>query len=243
MILELKSVTAGYGRNDILDDLSFTVKAGEIVALLGPNGAGKTTTVRTIGGLIETRRGSLLYNDIDITKFSPRQRIAEGISVVPEGRSLFFSMTVEENLDLGAFTRTDRTAIRSDKQQWFDNFPDLNRLRKRFAGSLSGGEQSIAAFARGMMSTPSMLILDEPSLGIAPKILAEIGSVIKKSRDELGVGCLLVEQDIPFALSVADRVLVMTGGRIAAIGTPDEFRDGQVLRSVFLGIATPESTG
>jgi len=241
-MLELKNVTAGYGRNDILDELSFSVQAGEIVALLGPNGAGKTTTVRTIGGLIDTRRGNVIYNDVDISHLSPRARVNNGISVVPEGRSLFFAMTVEENLDLGAFTRSDRSQIRDDKQRWFDNFPDLLRLRKRFAGSLSGGEQSIAAFARGMMSQPTMLILDEPSLGIAPKVLKEIGLVIKKSRDEMGVGCLLVEQDIPFALSVADRVLVMTGGNIAAEGSPGEFLDGELLRTVFLGIQVTKNT-
>ncbi|MHB2028696.1 MAG: ABC transporter ATP-binding protein [Acidimicrobiales bacterium] len=239
-MLELTGVATGYGKNEVLEDLGFAVSPGEIVALLGPNGAGKTTTVRVISGLISTRRGVISYNGVDISMMSPRERIFHGISVVPEGRSLFFGMTVEENLEIGAFIRHDRATIREDKQHWFDAFPDMVRLRKRLSGSLSGGEQSIAAFGRGMMSKPSMMVLDEPSLGIAPKVLAEIGDVIKRSRDETGLGCLLVEQDIPFALSIADRVLVMTGGHITGSGTPDDFRDGELLKSVYLGIVAPE---
>jgi len=239
-MLVLENVSAGYGSNEVLNDLSLTVNDGEIVALLGLNGAGKTTTVRTIGGLVRARQGRLVFDDIDIANSTPRDRVLRGISVVPEGRSLFFSMTVEENLDIGAFTRSDRSEIRKDKLSWFEHFPNLERLKRRNSGHLSGGEQGIAAFTRGMMSQPSLMILDEPSLGIAPKVLEEIGSTIKRMRDEKGIACLLVEQDIPFALSVADRVLVMVSGRIVAEASPDELRDGDKLREIFLG-ATPPS--
>jgi branched-chain amino acid transport system ATP-binding protein len=237
-MLLLEGVTAGYGNNEVLNDLSLTVNDGEIVALLGLNGAGKTTTVRTIGGLIKVRHGRLVYNGIDIANSTPRERVLRGISVVPEGRSLFFSMTVDENLDMGAFTRSDRSEIRKDKLSWFEYFPNLARLRRRYSGQLSGGEQGLASFARGMMSQPSLMVLDEPSLGIAPKVLEEIGATVKRMRDERGLSCLLVEQDVPFALSVADRVLVMVSGRIVAEMTPEELRDGERLREIFLG-ATP----
>jgi branched-chain amino acid transport system ATP-binding protein len=238
-MLTLENVSAGYGKTEVLNDVSLTVHDGEIVALLGLNGAGKTTTVRTIGGLIKPRRGTMVYNDRDITDASPRDRVRGGISIVPEGRSLFFSMTVAENLEIGAFTRTDRGAIRGDKSSWMTTFPALARLSKRRAGLLSGGEQGTASFARGMMSRPTLMVLDEPSLGIAPLLLAEIGTVIKRTRDDLGLACLIVEQDIPFALSIADRVLVMVSGSIVEEASPKELVDGQRLREIFLGASVP----
>jgi len=237
-MLSVENVTAGYGNNEVLRDLSFSVNDGEIVALLGLNGAGKTTTVRTIGGLIKVRHGRLVHDDVDIANSTPRERVLRGISVVPEGRSLFFSMTVEENLDIGAFTRSDRSEIRNNKVSWFEYFPNLARLKRRHSGNLSGGEQGLATFARGMMSQPSLMVLDEPSLGIAPKVLEEIGSAVKRMRDERGLACLLVEQDVPFALSIADRVLVMVSGRIVADLDPQELRDGERLREIFLGASS-----
>jgi branched-chain amino acid transport system ATP-binding protein len=238
-MLALENVSAGYGKNEVLNDVSLAVHDGEIVALLGLNGAGKTTTVRTIGGLIKPRRGTITYNDHEITDASPRDRVQRGISVVPEGRSLFFSMTVEENLQIGAFTRSDHAEIRADISSWTTTFPVLSRLTGRKTGLLSGGEQSIASFARGMMSRPTLMVLDEPSLGIAPLVLGEIGAVIKRTRDESGLASLIVEQDIPFALSIADRVLVMVSGTIVEEATPDELRDGRRLREIFLGASVP----
>jgi branched-chain amino acid transport system ATP-binding protein len=238
-MLTVENVSAGYGKNEVLNDLSLAVDDGEIVALLGLNGAGKTTTVRTIGGLIKPRRGKIVYNDHDITDASPRDRVRRGISVVPEGRSLFFSMTVDENLEIGAFTRSDHAGIREDKSSWMTTFPVLSPLRRRMAGLLSGGEQGTASFARGMMSRPTLMVLDEPSLGIAPLILGEIGAVIKRTRDESGLACLVVEQDIPFALSIADRVLVMVSGSIVEEARPEELLDGQRLRKIFLGASVP----
>jgi branched-chain amino acid transport system ATP-binding protein len=239
-MLELMDITAGYGKVEVLDKLCMRIESSEIVALLGLNGSGKTTTIRTIAGLIPSRGGRVILNGTDISAWSVRQRVLGGISVVPEGRSLFYSMTVEENLEIGAFTRTERASVRADRGRWLDAFPDLLRNRHRPAGQLSGGQQRIAAFARGLMAQPSVILLDEPSLGVAPKVLADIGTAIKATTGELGISCLLVEQDIPFALSVADRVLVLSGGRIALQGTPTEIAGSRQLEDLFLGRTRPD---
>jgi branched-chain amino acid transport system ATP-binding protein len=236
MNLEIIDLTVSYGRNNVIEGLNMSVAAGEIVALLGPNGAGKTTLVKAIGGLMRVRGGRILFGSTDISDLSPQRRVMRGISVIPEGRSLFADMTVDENLELGAFTRSDRAASWRDKENWLNTFPVLARLSRRSAGSLSGGEQSLATFARGMMSRPTLMVLDEPSIGVAPLVLAEIGGVMKRARDENGLGCLLVEQDIPFALSIADRAIVMNNGAIAVEASPDELSDGERLRAIFLGV-------
>jgi branched-chain amino acid transport system ATP-binding protein len=238
-MLELIDLSAGYGKIEVLDKLSLHIESGEIVTLLGLNGCGKTTTIRTIAGLIRPRSGRVVLDGSDITSWSVRQRVLGGISVVPEGRSLFYSMTVDENLEIGAFTRKDRSSIRSDRSRWLEAFPDLARNRHRLAGQLSGGQQRIATFARGLMAHPSVILLDEPSLGVAPKVLEDIGAAINAVRKELGISCLLVEQDIPFALSVADRVLVLSGGRIALEGKPDEIAGSRQLQDLFFGRPDP----
>jgi branched-chain amino acid transport system ATP-binding protein len=239
-MLELAGLSAGYGKVEVLDNLSMHIESGEIVALLGLNGCGKTTTIRTIAGLVPARAGRVTLNGTDITSWSVRQRVLGGISVVPEGRSLFYSMSVDENLEIGAFTRRDRAGVRADHGRLLESFPDLARIRHRLAGQLSGGQQRIAAFARGLMAQPSVILLDEPSLGVAPKILSDIGDAIKATRDDLGVSCLLVEQDIPFALSVVDRVLVLSGGQIALKGTPEEIAGSRQLQDLFFGRSAEE---
>jgi branched-chain amino acid transport system ATP-binding protein len=234
-MLGLTEVCAGYGKIEVLDNLTMRIDSGEIVTLLGLNGAGKTTTIRTIAGLVPARSGRVVLDGKDITSWSVRQRVLGGISVVPEGRSLFTSMSVDENLEIGAFTRRDHAAVRADHDRLLEAFPDLSKTRHRLAGQLSGGQQSIAAFARGLMAQPSVMLLDEPSLGVAPKVLEHIGEAIKATRTRLGISCLLVEQDIPFALSVADRVLVLSGGRVALEGTPQEIEGSRELQDLFFG--------
>ena len=234
-MLELTDVCAGYGKIEVLENLTMRIDSGEIVTLLGLNGAGKTTTIRTIAGLVQARAGRVVLDGKNITSWSVRQRVLGGISVVPEGRSLFTSMSVDENLEIGAFARRERAAIRADHSRLMETFPDLSKIRHRLAGQLSGGQQSIASFARGLMAQPSVMLLDEPSLGVAPKVLEDIGEAIKSTRARLGISCLLVEQDIPFALSVADRVLVLSGGQIALEGTPQEIEGSRELQDLFFG--------
>lgn len=235
-MLEIHSIVAGYGKAEVLQDLSLHVGRGEVVALLGPNGCGKTTTMRVIAGLIKARSGEVRLNNRNITTMSARERVLGGLTLVPAGRSLFFSMTVDENLMMGAFTRRGAD-VAADKQHWLRVFPPLAHAQHRNAGELSGGQQRMGSFARGLMSRPSVVLLDEPSLGVAPLVLKDIGGAIRTMRDEEQIGCLLVEQDIPFALSVADRVLVLTQGRIVLEETDvDSLRDGLRLRDAFFNI-------
>lgn len=233
-MLVAEALEVSYGKVEVLRGLDMTVSRGEIVALLGPNGCGKSTTVKSVAGLVSPRSGSLTYDDADIAGMSIRDRVTAGITLVAQGRTLFSSMSVEENLLMGAFARSD-DEIRNDCQRWLDFFPGLGDARRRPAGQLSGGQQRMVSVARGLMSRPSLLMLDEPSLGVAPGVLVEMGDAIQRLRDELDLGVVLVEQDIPFALDVADRVLVLASGRIALEEVPDRLRGGEELREVYFG--------
>jgi branched-chain amino acid transport system ATP-binding protein len=223
-----------YGKVEVLRGVDLKVDAGEIVALLGPNGCGKSTTVKTIAGLVNAKAGSISYGGRDVTNLPVRGRVTSGITLVAQGRTLFNSMSVEENLLMGAFARSDGE-VRDDCARWLDFFPGLRDARRRPAGQLSGGQQRMVAVARGMMSRPSLLMLDEPSLGVSPKVLIDLAGGIHRLRDELGLSVILVEQDIPFALAVADRVLVLAGGHIALEDAPAALKDGERLRDVYFG--------
>lgn len=233
-MLTAESLWVSYGKVEVLRGLDLAVGRGEIVALLGPNGCGKSTTVKTIVGLVKPNAGTLTYDDRDITNLGIRERVTSGITLVVQGRTLFGSMSVEENLLMGAFARSDGD-IRDDRDRWLEFFPGLVDARRRPAGQLSGGQQRMVAVARGMMSRPSLLMLDEPSLGVAPKVLVDLADGIRRIRDELGLAVVLVEQDVPFALDLADRVLVLAGGRVALDDAPAELRDGERLRAVYFG--------
>jgi branched-chain amino acid transport system ATP-binding protein len=242
-MLKLCSVYVSFGKVEVLRGLDMHVREREIVALLGPNGCGKSTTLRSISGLVSPKAGSIQFRGVDVCKRSIRERVRMGVTLVPQGRTLFNSMTVEENLLMGAFARTDGAEINRDREFWLEFFPGMNSWRGRLAGQLSGGEQRMVAVARGMMSRPSLALLDEPSLGVAPKVLIELGAVIRRVRDEMGLTVVLVEQDVPFAMSVADRILVLSGGRIALDDKPEALKDGKRLHDVYFGQHTTNGNG
>jgi branched-chain amino acid transport system ATP-binding protein len=231
-VLRLDGIEASFGRMQVLRGLDFGVGEGEVVALLGPNGSGKSTTVRTIAGLVKAS-GSVFYRGEDISRLSVRRRVRAGVKLVPQGRNLFGSMTVEENLLMGAFSRSDNDEIAADLEHWLGFFPVVGERRHQRASQLSGGQRQMVAVATGLMARPSVMLLDEPSLGVAPKVLDDLTAALRRLREELGLSVVLVEQDVPFALDVADRVLVLAAGRIALEGVPAELRDGDRLRDVY----------
>lgn len=233
-MLTLTDLHVSYGEINVLRGLDLSVDRREIVALLGPNGSGKSTTVKTVAGLVSSKAGSITYDGTNITDLPVRTRVTKGITLVAQGRTLFNSMSVEENLIMGAFARSD-SGVRADCSRWLEFFPELRAVRHRPAGQLSGGQQRMVAVARGMMSRPSLLMLDEPSLGVSPKVLIDLADGIRRIRDELGLGVILVEQDVPFALEVADRVVVLASGHIALEDEPAALRDGERLRDVYFG--------
>lgn len=234
-MLTVESLCVSFGKIEVLRGLDIAVKRREIVALLGPNGCGKSTTLKSVAGVVTPQSGTIKLGEEDLTRRSIRERVQMGVTLVPQGRTLFHSMTVEENLMMGAFARNDNTEIHKDRDFWLDFFPNMRSWRHRHAGQLSGGEQRMVSVARGMMSQPSLLLLDEPSLGVAPKILTDLGALIRKIRDDMDLSVVLVEQDVPFALDVADRVLVLAGGSIALEDAPDNLREGSRLRDVYFG--------
>jgi len=234
-MLKVENLTSGYGSVKILWDVSFTIADGEIVAFLGSNGAGKTTTVRTVTGMIRATGGSVEYNGEELTKKSSRYVLEKGIIQVPEGRQLFTGMTVLENLEMGAFTKELKADFKDNLEKVYGWFPKLKERAKQSAGTLSGGEQQMVAVARALVGEPKLLILDEPSLGLAPNIVDEILNVAKNlSKD--GVSVMLVEQDITKALEVADRGYVMENGRITMSGTAAELAANEHVKKAYLGI-------
>ncbi|HHV78477.1 MAG TPA: ABC transporter ATP-binding protein [Firmicutes bacterium] len=235
-LLELKNVVSGYGSIRALKDVSATVDPGEAVAIIGSNGAGKSTMLKTVCGLVRPFQGQIVFNGKDITGWEAERVAAAGIALVPEGRRVFPRMTVLENLLLGAYTRTDRAAISEDLDKMYDLFPKLYELKARMAGSLSGGEQQMLAFARALMSKPRLLLLDEPSMGLAPIIVSQIYNTIATIR-KAGVTIVLVEQNAKLALSAVDRAYVMETGRIVLEGRPEEILQDQKVMRAYLGVS------
>ena len=234
MMLELKDIHTYYGNIRAVHGISIEVNAGEKVCMIGANGAGKSTTLMTISGVYAPVQGSIHFEGKDITTTSAEQRVALGISQVPEGRLIFPEMTVLENLELGAYLRNDTAGIKADLNKIFDYFPVLAERRKQRGGSLSGGEQQMLAIGRALMSNPRLLLLDEPSLGLAPLIVKQIFEIIQQINEE-GTTILLVEQNAQIALNLTDRGYVMETGEIPIEGESVDLLADERVRQAYLG--------
>jgi branched-chain amino acid transport system ATP-binding protein len=234
IVFACRDVVAGYGDAEVLHGVTIAVRAGTITALLGNNGAGKTTLMRTIAGVLRPQSGALTYCDRPIDKLDPAERVAAGIALVPEGRLVFPDLSVAENLRLGAYTGRAREGRLARTEKMYEMFPRLRERRGQMAGALSGGEQQMLALARGLMSEPALLLLDEPSLGLAPQIVEQMFETIAKIRRE-GHSILIVEQDIAGTLGIADYAYVMENGRITIEGQPAQLRDDPHVLASYLG--------
>ncbi len=234
MILLVENLSVNYGRIEALRDLSLHIDEGEIVALIGANGAGKTTLLRTLSGLVTPRSGKIEYLRKEITRLPSDRRVEAGISQVPEGRGLFATLTVEDNLLLGAYTRKDQKEIVRDLEEVYRRFPILKEKRKAYAGTLSGGQQQMVAVGRALMSRPKLLLLDEPSMGLAPVIVEEIFETLMQLREE-GTTIFLVEQNAHLALDHSDRAYVLENGRIVQAGGSDALRKDESVQAAYLG--------
>ena len=232
-LLKADGINVYYGNIHAVKDISFTVNAGEIVTLIGANGAGKSTTLKTISGLLKPRTGDVLYKGKSIKGVRAHKIVESGLAQVPEGRHVFLHMTVDENLDMGAYTQPAST-IAANKEKVFTLFPRLKERRKQLAGTMSGGEQQMLAMGRALMSNASMLMLDEPSMGLSPLLVQEIFDIIRDIHKE-GMTILLVEQNAQMALSVADRVYVLETGRVVMDGTGAELLTNERVRNAYLG--------
>ncbi len=233
-MLELKNIHTYYGNIRAVRGISLEVNAGEMVCLIGANGAGKSTTLMTISGIHKPVEGSIYFESVDIIEIPPEERVALGISQVPEGRLIFPEMSVLENLELGAYLRPDASSVRSDLDKVFGLFPVLSERRKQNGGSLSGGEQQMLAIGRALMSKPRLLLLDEPSLGLAPLIVKQIFEIIQQINTE-GTTILLVEQNAQIALSMTHRGYVMETGEIQIEGTSTHLLADERVRQAYLG--------
>ena len=236
VMLEVKDLNFYYSEIHALKDISFTVNEGEVVTLIGANGAGKTTTMRTISGLLGyPRSGSIVFNGKDITREAPHNIAKLGLTQSLEGRQIFPGLTVAENLDMGAYLMRDKEWIKKQLDEVYELFPRLYERRTQMGGTLSGGEQQMLAIGRALMSNPKLLMLDEPSLGLAPLIIKEIFSIIEKIND-LGITILLVEQNSKAALHVADRGYVLENGRITMADTAENLLSNPEVQRSYLGI-------
>ena len=232
-ILKVEGINVYYGAIHAIKDISFEVNRGEIVTLIGANGAGKTTTLQTISGLLHTRTGTITFQDQNITNIRADKLVARGLAQVPEGRRVFLQMSVQENLEMGAYTQP-QTGVPKDLEMVFALFPRLKERRNQVAGTLSGGEQQMLAMGRALMSNASMLMLDEPSMGLSPLLVQEIFDIIRDIHKE-GMTILLVEQNAQMALSVADRAYVLETGRVVMDGTGAELLTNERVRNAYLG--------
>lgn len=235
-LLELKNVHTYYGNIQALKGISLSVDEGDIVTLIGANGAGKTTTLMSICGITAIREGQILLNGMEISKTSPNKIVKMGVSQVPEGRRIFPQLTVAENLDMGAFLRNDKDDIKRDIEAVFDIFPRLAERRNQLGGTLSGGEQQMLAVSRALMASPRLLLLDEPSLGLAPLVVQNIFDVIQKINKERGTTILLVEQNANMALKIANKGYVMQNGLIKIADTAEHLLENEEVRKAYLGM-------
>lgn len=233
-MLTLKSVQAGYGKLTVLKGISLHVRQGEVVTLIGGNGAGKSTTLRAVSGLLPPFRGVVEFNGADLTRLPPERIVALGLALVPEGRRVFASLSVTANLELGAFHRRDQKQARKDLEELQERFPLLKERASQPAGTLSGGEQQILAICRALMSRPRLLMLDEPSMGLAPLMVSRVYDILRELKDE-GTTLLLIEQNARAALKLADRGYVLETGRIILDGSAAELRDDPEVQRAYLG--------
>ena len=234
MLLEVNNLQVYYGAIHAVQGISFDVEQGEIVTIIGANGAGKSTTLNTICGLLHPREGSVRFRDRELTTMSADGIVKLGLSQVPEGRKIFAPMTVRENLDMGAFTRTDKREIEASMDMVFERFPRLKERLNQLGGTLSGGEQQMLAMGRGLMSDPIMLLLDEPSMGLAPILVEEIFSIIEDINAQ-GTSILLVEQNANMALQLANRAYVLETGRVVIEGLAGEVLADPRVQEAYLG--------
>ena len=234
-MLRTEKITTFYGEIQALKGLTLEARHGEVTCVLGPNGAGKTTTMFTIAGILKAHTGSIYLEEEELTNDSAQTIVRKGIALVPENRLMFPQMSVRENLDAGAFTRpSNDTLIENDILKIFQRFPILEKRREQLAGTLSGGEQQMLAIARALMAKPKILLMDEPSLGLAPLVVKEIFQIIRQLNEE-GVTILLVEQNARMALKVAHKVYLLEQGRVSFSGSPEEMRQDEVIKSAYLG--------
>ena len=233
-LLEVRGLTAGYGAGPVLFGVDLDVRPGELLALIGANGAGKSTLLGVLSGLVPPTAGSIRFAGRDLTGARPERVVRAGVAHVPQGRRLFATMTVRQNLVLGAYLRRDRE-VRSDIQRVVGYFPALGDKLERLAGTLSGGEQQMVAIGRGLTGRPQLLMIDEPSLGLAPKVVETVVEVCQAINGD-GVSVLLVEQDVVVALEAADRGYVLENGRIALSGSARELQDDPAVRKAYLGV-------
>lgn len=233
-MLEIRDMVCGYGQITALKGVTLRVKAGQLVALIGANGAGKSTTLRAISGLVPPRSGTMLFDGEDITGASPQRVLTCGIAHCPEGRRVFPHMTVAENLDMGAYLRSDNSEIAADRDRIYGEFPRLADRKKQPAGTLSGGEQQMLAIGRALMSRPRLVMFDEPSLGLAPNIVERTFAIIRAIRDA-GTTVLLVEQNAFAALEMCDYAYLLESGRVALSGAGSELIGDEHVRRAYLG--------
>jgi branched-chain amino acid transport system ATP-binding protein len=233
-MLEVSDIHTYYGNIHALKGVSLVVEKGEIVTLIGGNGAGKTTTLRTINGLLKPRQGQITLDGEDLAGFKAHQIVYKGVAMVPEGRGIFARLTVAENLDLGAYSRTDRSTVPVDLERVFTIFPRLKERRKQVAGTLSGGEQQMLAIGRALMAHPRLLLLDEPSMGLAPILVENIFETVKAINQE-GTTVLLVEQNALMALSIANRGYVLQTGQIVLHDTAYNLQQNEMVQKAYLG--------
>jgi len=233
-VLKVEAIDVFYGNIHALKGVSLEVNKGEIVTLIGANGAGKTTLLKTISGLLNPKSGDIVYEGASIAGKAAQTIVKHGISHVPEGRRVFANMTVEENLELGAFLRKDKDGIQQDFAKVFQLFPRLEERRKQLAGTLSGGEQQMLAIGRALMARPKLLLLDEPSMGLAPLLVKTIFRIIQEIN-ESGTTILLVEQNAHMALSIADRAYVIESGRVVLSGAASELQASEQVKQAYLG--------
>jgi len=236
-MLDINRIDVFYGNVQALWDVSLRVDAGEIVTIIGANGAGKTTTLRAIAGLLKPRRGNVMLDGVDVTGLAPNELVRRGVVLVPEARQLWPGMTVVENLEMGAYARPARTQRAETLRRVYDMFPILAKRAKQKAGTLSGGEQQMCAIGRGLMARPRLLLLDEPSLGLAPLLVREVFASLQSIREQ-GVTVVLVEQNVPHALALADRAVILETGRVTLAGPASELVRDPRVRDAYLGLAS-----
>lgn len=233
-MLEVNDIVTAYGKIEALKGVDLAVSQGQVTCLLGPNGAGKTTLMMTIAGILRPKRGSIHFNGQDIAGKPARMIVEQGIVLVPENRLVFRDMTVEENLMAGAFSRSDGKTVQSDLEAMYERFPHLQERSTQYAGTLSGGEQQMLAISRALMARPRLLLMDEPSLGLAPLIVEDIFRIIRELNDE-GMTVFVVEQNARMALQVADHFYLIEQGKVVFDGTPGEMEEDEVIKRAYLG--------
>lgn len=231
-MLKVDNINVYYGKIHAIKDVSFEVNDGEIVALIGANGAGKSTTLKTVSGIMHSKTGSITFMDENITHIEPHRMVSKGLAHVPEGRRIFLQMSVMENLEMGAYTQG--RASSEDIENIFEKFPRLKERKNQIAGTLSGGEQQMLAMGRALMSHPKLLMLDEPSMGLAPILVEQIFDIIRELH-RAGTTILLVEQNAEMALHIANRAYVLESGRIVLTGTGEELAKSEEIRKAYLG--------